>query len=253
MLSQAIWWVSIALEILLVLRGLQARWASRYPAFYGYVAFVLLQEFVRFVAFRQSSQVYSYTYFATEFLCVGIGCLVVAEVYRLGLSNYPGTARMARNVLALVFTLTLARAIANTWTNPGWWLEVGTQEIERDLRTVQAVAIVALVSVFLLYAIPFGKNLRGILLGYGLFVTERVISLFFFAPVPERRDFWVYMYSASYLAALGIWVTHLWSYSENEVPKPGAKRLESDYQALAAATRRRLEGARGQLGKAVRS
>jgi hypothetical protein len=249
MLSQTIWWVSIALEILLLGRGLQAKLVSRYPAFYGYVVFVLFQDLARFLALQRSLHVYKYTYWTTEFLCVGIGCVIVFEVYRVGLSSYPGTARMARNVLALVFALTLAKVIANAWGNPGWWNVVSTQ-MERDLRTVQAVAIFGLLSLFLLYAIPFGKNLLGILVGYGLFVAERVITLIFFA---GRRDFWAYAYSASYLLALGIWLTHLWAYSENPATQPAAGRLEIDYQRLAAATRRRLQTARGQLAKAVRS
>jgi hypothetical protein len=251
MLSQTIWCVSVALEVFLLGRGLQAKLVSRYPAFYGYVAFVLFQDLPRFLAYRRSSPVYSYTYFVTEFLCLAIGCVVVFEVYRVGLSSYPGAARMARNVLALVFALALAKAIANVWGN--WWLEASTMEIERDLRTVQALAILGLVSLFLVYAIPFGKNLRGILLGYGLFVAVRVISLIFFVPVLGRRVFWDYVYSASYLLALGIWLTHLWAYSENPATQPSAGRLESDYLRLAAATRRRLQAARGQLAKAVRS
>ncbi len=252
MLNQLIWWGGIALEAFLFVQGLRRRLVYRYPAFYCYVAFVLLQDLACFVAYRRGYQVYNYTYWMTEFVCVLVGCLVVFEVYRVGLLSYPGTARMARNILALVFALALAKAIANVWGNPGWWLEVSTRVIERDLRTVEAVAILGLVSLFLLYAIPFGKNLRGILLGYGLFVAVRVISLIF-APERGRRTFWAYAYSASYLLALGIWLVHLWSYSEIPTPEPATVRLETDYQRLATATRRRLQTARGQLAKAVRS
>ena len=251
MLNQLIWWGGIALEALLLVQGFRSRLVSRYPAFYFYIIFVLFQDLACFQAYQRGFQAYNYTYWVTEFLCVLIGCLIVLEAYRVGLSSYPGTARMARNVLALVFALTLAKAIATVWGNPGWWLEVSTRVIERDLRTVQAVAILALVSLFLVYAIPFGKNLRGILLGYGLFVAVRVISSTF-APLQGRRDFWAYAYSASYLLALGIWLAHLWSYSESRAPEPTTARLENDYQTVAAATRRRLVAARGQLAKAVR-
>jgi hypothetical protein len=251
MLNQLIWWGSITLEVFLLAQGFRGRLASRYPAFYCYVAFVLLQDLTRLIADQYGLRVYRYTYWTTEFLCVLIGCVVVFEVYRVGLLSYPGTARMARNVLALVFALALAKAIANAWSDPRWWLESNTLEIERALRTVQAAAIFALVSLFLLYAIPFARNLRGILLGYGLFVAVRVISLQF---EPERqRDFWAHAYSASYILALGIWLVHLKVYSENPAPQPCAVQLESDYQRVAAATRRRLQTARRQLAKAVRS
>jgi hypothetical protein len=158
---------------------------------------------------------------------------------------------MARNELAFVFILGLVKALTAAAGNPRWWLEASTLEIERTLRTVQAIAIVALVALFLLYSISFGRNLRGILLGYGLFIGLRVICLAFVSS--EGRDFWFYAYSASYPAALGIWLAHLWSYSESPAPRATADRLENDYQTVAAATRRRLQAARGQLAKAVRS
>jgi hypothetical protein len=251
MLSQAIWAVSIALEVLLLGRGLQAKLAFRYPAFYSYISFVLVQDLLRFIAYRWNSQVYSYTYWTTEFLSVLIACAVVFEIYRAGLAVYPGTARMARNALAFVFVLALVKGLAAAANDPRWWLEAGTLEIERTLRTVQAIAIVALVSLFLLYSIPFRTNLRGILLGYGSFVGLRVVCLTFVPAAGE--DFWFYAYSASYPAVLGIWLAHLWSCNEVPDSAPATGRLENDYQRIAAATRRRLLAARGQLAKAVRS
>ena len=251
MLGQSIWWGSIALEVLLLVRALRARLVSRYPAFYVYIFFVLTLDVLCLFTYRRYPQLYNYSYGATEFVCVLVGCGLVFEVYRTGLSPYPGTARMARNVLACVFVLALVKALITAAGDPRWWLEASALEIERTLRTVQAIAIVALVALFLFYSIFFGRNLRGILLGYGLFIGLRVICLAFVTP--GRRDFWFYAYSASYPAALGIWLAHLWSYSEGPARGPTAVRLEHDYQTVAAATRRRLQVARGHLAKAVRS
>jgi len=65
------------------------------------------------------------------------------------------------------------------------------------MRTVQALAIAALVALFLVYSIPFGRNLKGILLGYGLFIGASVMwftfravrrrSLSRFLVLPEPR------------------------------------------------------------------
>jgi hypothetical protein len=248
MLSQSIWWSGLALEALLVVRGLQGRFALRYPVFYGYLSFVLLQDLLLFFAYKWRHQHYRDFGWAAEFLGVMLGCGIVFEVYRTGLSSYPGTARMARNVLAFIFALALAEGIANAWNDPRWWVEASTLDIDLALRVVQAVSIVGLVGLFLSYSIPFGKNLRGILLGYGLFIGMRVICLTF-ASIQEH-NFWYYAYSGSYLVVLGIWLVHLWSYQPS--PQQTSIRLEQDYQSIAAATRRRLQGARGYLAKAVR-
>jgi len=250
MLSQAIWWSSIALETVLLVRGFRGKLASRYPFFYSYLAFVLFEDLSSLVVYRWRPGLYSSSYWATEFLGVVIGCGVVLEIYRIGLLRYPGAARMARNTLMFVFVMASTKALVAAAYVPQGWLDVNTLQVEGTLRSVQAAFLVALVALFLFYSIPFRRNLRGILLGYGLFVGERVIALVF---VPEQgKDFWFYAYSASYLAALGIWLTHLWSYSAVPGEEPSSRQLEIDYQRLASATLRRLQAARGQLAKAVR-
>jgi hypothetical protein len=253
MVGQSIWWVSIALELFLLVQGFRARLVSRYPAFYCYVGLVFLQDIACFLAYQWGgvkSLLYHYTYWTTEFLCVVAGCGVVIEVYRVALAAYPGTARMARTVLGLVFALALAKDIASAWADPASWSKPDPFYIESTLRTTQAAAILGLVALFLLYAIPFGRNLRGILVGYGSFIGLRAIFLVFFDPA--IRNFWYYAYSASYLLALGIWVAHLWAYGDIPAPRHADEALENDYQRLAGATRRSLLAARGQLAKAVR-
>jgi hypothetical protein len=248
-LSQLILWSSIALELALLVAGLCNRLAGRFPFFFGYIAFVLSQDLVSVFAFHWSRPVYTVVYWVTEFSGLALGSLVVFEIYKVSLAAYPGTARMARNALAFVFVTALAKGLAQAIASPlSWQTEATALEIERALRAVQTAAILALVALFLLYSIPFGRNLRGILMGYGVFIAERVICLAFISQ--QTRDFWYYAYSASYVTALSLWLAHLWSYQP--IPQPKAS-LDLEYQRIAAGTRRRLQETRGYLRKAVRS
>jgi len=253
MLGQVIWWTGIFLETYLLARAFTARLWARYPVFYSYITFVLLQSLLRFSILHSRQNLYPRAYWITEWLGVMIGCGVVFEVYRVGLAAYRGTARMARNLLGLVFVVAFAKAVAETWNDPRWWLMATTMDLERLLRTVQSLAILALVVLFLFYAIPFGRNLRGILLGYGLFVGISVIQLTFVADSESRfHSFWSNASPGSYVIALGLWLVHLWSYFPSPEPTR-AVRLEEQYQRVAAATTQRLKEARGYLTKAVRS
>jgi hypothetical protein len=192
-------------------------------------------------------------YWITQWLGILTGCVVVFEVYRVGLRAYPGAARMARNLLALVFILVSTKAIVDTSNDPRWWMLLTNNELERGLRTVQALALVALVVLFLFYSIPFGRNLRGVVLGYGLFISQMVIWLRFFSPgTATFPEFWFNLLPASYFVILVIWLTQLWSYAPNPEPTK-AVQLEEQYQRVAAATSRRLREARGYVAKAVRS
>jgi hypothetical protein len=253
MLGQTIWWSCIAFETLLLLRGFAGRLWSRYPVFYAYISFVCFQSLLRFSIFHSRPQLYRPVYWITEGLGVLIGCAVVFEIYRVGLAAYPGTARMARNLLGFVFALAFTKAIVDAWNDPQWWVIATTIDVERLLRIIQSFAILALVVLFLFYAIPFGKNLKGILLGYGVFVGLSVIQLTFVTDSSSRfHKFWSYVSPGSYLIVLGLWALHLWSYLPSPEPKR-AVRLEEQYQKVAAATGQRLKEARGYLAKAVRS
>ena len=118
---------------------------------------------------------------------------------------------------------------------------------------MQALAIVALFLLLLFYSIPFGRNLRGVLLGYGLFVGETIVWLTFSAAgSPKFQQLWGYVHPLSYFFVLTIWTLHMWSYAPNPEPKKTV-RLEEQYQTLAAATTKRLEQGRGYLAKVVGS
>jgi hypothetical protein len=179
-----------------------------------------------------------------------IGCGVVLEIFRVALQRYPGTARMARNALLVVFALVLAKGFIAAAHDSRWWLEANTLQIEGILRTVQALAILALAAVFLLYSIPVARNLLGILLGYGTYVAVLAICLTFIPTV--GHGFWFYAVPTAFLAALCVWLGFLWSFSEVPITEPSADELGNDYREVAVATRRRLQNARGQLGRAVR-
>ena len=245
----AVWWVGIFLEILLLARAFRTK--LPYPVFYLYVFFVLLQSVVRLVVYHYREDLYDYVYWSTEFIGVLIGCGIVYEIYRRGLAAFPGTARMARRLLTLVFAMALAKALADATSDPRWWAEATTMDVERALRTVQAFAIAALVALFLFYSIPFGRNLKGILLGYGLFIGVSVIWFTFMpSDTYPYRHAWSILGPATYDLALSLWVVYLW----NPQPQPdlaSQARLEEQYQLVASRTRRRLRQARVQLGKVI--
>ena len=249
MLGQLIWWISITLEVVLLTRGLQTRLVYRYPVFYSYVAFVFLQDIVRLATHQWKFDLYKPVYWVTEFMGLTIGSLIVFEIYKISMASYPGAARMARNALTAVFVIALVKGLLDA--SAGWQPVSAAPELERVLRAVQAAAILALIALFSLYSIPFGRNLRGILLGYGLFVGERVVCLTFVSL--QTHNFWFYAYSASYIAALSLWISYLWSYQPNPQRRAGGPDLDDDYHRIATATQRWLQGMRGYLRRAVRS
>jgi hypothetical protein len=223
-----------------------------YPVFFSYVSFVFISDIVMF-AIRPKARPYVYAYWATEFLGLLLGCLVFFEFYRVALKPYPGTARMARAVLAILFVAAVVRTVFTVAGVSKWWLNAQPAQVEGVLRVWQLLAILALALLFLFYSIPFGKNLRGILIGYGFYVSWSVFCLALLAAGAINADSkWSYTYPISYILSVAIWTVHLWSYQPNPIPDRSIP-LEQEYQRVAAATQRRLHDARGYLAKAVGS
>jgi hypothetical protein len=252
MLTMAIWLAGISLEGLLLFRGRQVRLLRRFPIFYFYILFVLADEILRFSVYRWYPKHYAQVYWSTQFLGLFIGSAVIFEIYRVGLVRFPGTARMTRYVLLFVFGVVVTKALTNQPDGLLSWLAGTSVELERDLRTVQALAILTLVSLFFWYAIPFGRNLKGILLGYGLFIATSLVQFaLWHYSIGNVEAFWPYAQPLAYILVLAVWMGALWS--ADPVPQIELPvQLEKDYQILAASTRNQLQRALAFLGWAVR-
>jgi hypothetical protein len=247
--AHALWLATIALEILLLARSIRTKLFSKYPVFYSYVLFVLLQSLVRFSIYHRHPQWYMECYWYTEFFGVLVGCGVFFEIYWWGLAPFPGTARLARNALALVFVFAAGKALVGAIRGRLWWPAQTTAELERNLRAVQSVAILALVILLLAYSIPLGRNLRGIVMGYGLFVSTSLINLAALAYLGrEIERLWSYSQQVFYLLVLCIWTVSLWTLS----PQPSlsaARESAPPYGAVEQKTRERWERIRLYFGK----
>src|SRR5262249_21400728 len=156
MLMMAFWWLGVSLEILLIVRGLKEKLALRYPIFYAYLFFICAQDLLRIAVFRWSHNHYLPVYWTTEFFGLLVGSAVIFEVYRVALREFPGTARMARNLLLLLFAMVVTKAIATPFGSFYSWFARSFESLEWQVRMIQALALLALAALFLWYAIPFG-------------------------------------------------------------------------------------------------
>ena len=245
--------LGMSMEAVVLFRGLQAKLITRFPLFYSYLLVVLIQDVIRYVAFLCCSQdVYANVYWSTQFVSLVMGSIVIFEIYRLALEDYPGTARMARLLLGLAFFGVFARAVLTAHLTAPPWMMILYVKLERDLRFVQSIAILVLIVVFLWYAIPLGRNLGAIFLGYGVFVALSVLQLTIVNHYQYRAQrFWNIVQPVSYEAVVVLWVVMLWS-ADVATQNSRRRNTPGGYAELAEATNRSLEEARARLGSAVR-
>jgi|SRR5215475_5298886 len=229
MMTQIILWSGVGLELLLLLRGVSGKLPLRFPLFYTYIAFVFIQSLVLFEIYRKSQSAYRNGYWICEFIGLVLGSLVVFEIYRVALRPYPGTARIARNLLYFVFALTFAKVLVNQSYGSIWWPAATLEELERNLRVVQGFAILAIAITLIGYSIPCSRNLKGIILGYGLLVASHIVQLSLLSHLGSWfYKFTLYTQPFAYLVVLGIWTLALWSPAPEPISPRAALHLAID-------------------------
>jgi hypothetical protein len=248
--QQVIFWVSFALESVILLRGLQAKLLGRFSLFYGYLAFVLLSSSVEYVIWGRT--LYDSVYWRLEFASALIGCAIIFELYRQCLRPYPLLANMANKVMLFVVALVVARILAGaTWTASQDW-QATLRLLERDLRITQAIFLCGLLLLVVYYSVTMGRNLKGLTIGYGLFLAVSIAALTLRATLGESfHPTLSILQTASYDAVLCVWLASLWIKDPVTQRSPSAK-LDQDYAQLVAATRKRMAQTEEQLIRIIR-
>lgn len=224
---------------------------SEYPFFYSYVVATFLTSGLLFLVYRFLPSDYQYFYWTTDFVTLVVGCGVMLEIVKHALDPYAGAERFGRWAVVTVFAATFAYVCLRELIVPGWSPAVSTVELERDLRLVQALILFALLFVIFHYRIALGRNLKGMVVGYGIYVAASLMSLALRSYSGSILDAaWKIIQPFSYDAAVAIWAIALWSYSPN--PIPNAAALANDYESLVSRTRGMLGAMRSILEKGVR-
>lgn len=252
MIGELIWCACISLEIVLLLRSIPFLF-RRFPIFYSYIACVLIQDLIAIPIYRNLPGAYATFYWTSTILMAILGYLLILEIYGRSLEKFAGAARLVRIVLLVAFFLVVARALIALFGGSPARLAPFAAFLERDLRTLQAILLAALLGIFTFYRIPTGRNLRGIMAGYTLYVGVRVLELTAYTELGRADALFVSKLEPfSYLICLGIWTTALWSRS-SEPDVETAPHVERGGEQLAGVTRSKLLRARAYLARIVRS
>jgi hypothetical protein len=248
MLIAIIWWGGILLESVLLFRGFRSRILSTYPFFYIYSASILVMAVVLTIP-----SMYAKWFWQTQFLTLVIGYGILLEILRHVLSPYPGAERFARIAGVVAFGVIFCLAVVYPFMTSDWSPAGTIVELERDLRTVQAIFLFGLLGVISYYRIAIGKNMKGMIFGYGLYVGTSLISLAMRSYAsPARSVHWIIVQPLSYDISLLVWLSTLWSYHRNPIPDRTIQ-LEADYEDFAARTRSTMGAIRSYLVRVARS
>jgi len=229
-IQQILGWAGIALLAVLIARAIQCRFAARYPMFYGYLAFVSVVSVAALVVSAKAPGSYWNFYWITDFSALLFGLGITFDIFDQAFKSYAGVSKLASMPILVLVILAFTRLLAGGLPPRG----VTMIGLERDLRSVQALMLVVFASLVVYYAIPIGDNLRGIALGYGLFVGTSVMNLMLRSYVGAGfQKTWGYLQPLEYLTCELIWCAFLWSYAP---PRSSGQTGLRGYQSVSRET-----------------
>ena len=253
MLSLTIWLCGIVLEALILYRGFRANLLTKYSSFYTYLFVMLLSDVVAYPLYFINMKSYEKWSWYGGFIILFLGCGILLEIFRHVLSPYAGADKFARIGGFVILGAVLCFAIGYLVFAPNIAVVRALYfRLQRDFLTVQAILLFGLLQVISYYGIAMGRNLKGMILGYGQCVGTTLITLALRSYFGlSFRGAWSLIEQLSYVAALVIWLVALWSHCANPVPE-ATIGPDGDYEALAARTRNMVGAANTELVKVNR-
>lgn len=244
-LTPVIWWATHVLLSVLLYRAWRTRLIREYTVFYGYVAYVLCSSLILFRLSLVSRQAYAIGYWVAEFASAIFGIGIIWEVYGAAFAFYPGVRRMGRVLIAGLVLAVTGKAVADVATRPMRVLFPTTVELERNLRFVEAVLLLAILLLVLYYRVPLGRNVRNLLYGYALYIGSVVITLTLQSAWGKSfLNWWTALQPLAYLVTLVIWCLGLCS---RVAEPPPNRNLEGDYERASEETARGLARLRSRV------
>lgn len=251
LLSDVVWLLLDLTILLLLLRAARGRFLSRYPYYYGYLLCILCSDGTRILFLACFPRAYAWDYWISQIVTALAGLAVTWEIYAGMFSRYGGVRRMARAILSVLSAAVILKAAVALGRSPIQTLVPTTLELERNLRVVQALFLLALIGLLVHYAIPMGRNLRWMLLGYGFYIGFMVILRTALSELGAAGDgWWSILPESAYCVTLILWCLGMWSYVPN--PLPGS-RVDRDYDKISAQTSRAFGRLRNHLTQSWRA
>ena len=225
--------VGFGLGVCLLWRLLGQRMVTHYRFLFAYLLFTLLgMDLTLFVVRRSVPGIYPVVYWEFEMVCLLFRFFVIWEIYRHTfprgslLSHIPSQGRGA-----LCFWVVLLSLSALSWSRAYASFHSVLLALECSIGFAQAVLVLAEMLVAKLCGFPMGRNIWGMALGLGAYVSINILNLALLDLAPWTLRYISGIVPVCFMATVAIWTWALWTYAPN--PSPSTAPAEDSAAELA--------------------
>lgn len=233
--SKLLWSILIGvfflLGTLLLVRGFQGRFLSKFPLFYSYVAYALASGLITTPLYFWNWKYYPQAAWLRFLVSVIAEFAVLVEISDHIFGSYPAIRKLGR-----LLAVSLSLALFFGYIFPAFLthlpMDQALLEFSRKTCFIKAAIIVVLLAAARFYKIPLGRNISGIITGLVLYLGINIANLKaagHFGQTIYATVMQVLVAVSSSLCLL-VWTVAMWWYE----PAPAAvRRLSPSRERLA--------------------
>ncbi len=236
----------VGLQSLLLWRCMKTGLWRRYPLFFGYFLYTVVETTAQFVVFHVWYRWYAWVYWLSDLMAVFLKFAVGWEVFRHTFPCGSALREIAGRVLVL-FLVLLAAAFYFGSGRPG---SLMIPDMERKAGLAVAAWFVIVLAMARYYRVPFGRNIWGITVGIGTYLSISVVLWAAYSPSGPFLRFWHFAWPVSFGIMLAIWTWAMWSYAPNP-PLPALAAGDQDRRRVVVRWNQAWDGVGAAIRKAV--
>ncbi len=197
----------------------EGRYVAALSLFSLYVGYVVCQNIALFAIFHLAPRDYSPWYWGSGAVHMCLRFLLVWEVFR---QTFPKASPLHRMVSKQATLVTIALITISTgmlWAVQNYSKSHSVYlAMDRSFGFVQAVLILAILTLARYYHLPVGRNVWGIAVAFGMYSS---LSTAASALIDIMRTsffpYWYLLSPFSFVAMLAMWTWAVWTYAPNPI------------------------------------
>jgi hypothetical protein len=213
-LNNLLWAATIVLEIGLLVFGLRRGLQKSHPAFFAYIAFVILQNILIATSYRISGRGSWYSYFTawgSQMVVTSARWIAVIEIAKNTLGQYSGIWGLAKRIFLVVSVAVLAYSL---WSSKNRFSLV-VLTADRALELCIATFIVCVLIFVRYYRVPMSQMERLLAIGFCLYSCFHVVNDALYEQWRlAMGQLWNYLQTLTFLATLVLWTSAVLKHAE---------------------------------------
>ncbi len=222
--SYAIPGVAIGSDGFLLWRLSRHRQFRRYPYFAAFVSYDLLRTVFAVTVFHFRPSSYATMYWDTEAIALVLLFAIVWEIARNLFPVGSFLRRLAWKTVISTEAMLLPALLLLAWG----WSRSDFHEypvlnvwpvVEQYFTFAIALLLLILSGVARYYGVAFGRNMRGLISGFGVYLSLYAANFAALQIVPRFHIYWQFSSSITYSAMVFSWLWAFWQYAPPPVPE----------------------------------